>query len=227
VIYVAAMTNALRGRLATHCRLYAYPSAPEPPAAGGFVILDSGAYALSKQGRMIDKRHMAKLAEHYARHGASNARPVVGVAPDAFPFPRKSMANWQYWHKQGYPPVAPVIQFEKGRIDFLSIKPQVDFYRQWATPFVLVSNPSLRAAEAKARGMERTVAYVRKVLRVEWVHVLGAGWDKEDARLWATIAGVDSIDSVAYYTAAQAGIAWGKQGSSWQDTAVFNLEAVQ
>ena len=226
-VYVAAMPPQLRGRMGGRSRLYAFPTVPELPVADEFVILDSGAYGLSKQGRKIEKKHMEKLAAHYVEYGAGNDVPVVGIAPDAYPFPRLTMKNWAYWHEQGYPPVAPVIQFEHGRVDWLAIQKQAKFYAKWQTPFVCVSNPGLRGIVAKKRGMARAIAEVRRIMKPWWVHVLGAGWDVEDARMWASIEGVDSFDSVAYYTAAQDGEVWGERGEHWTDTAVFNLEAAQ
>lgn len=225
-IYVAAMHAQLREQLAAHCRLYAFPNEPSPPADGGFVILDSGAFGLAMKRQSIDAAHMAALAAHYQRFGAGNDRPVVGIAPDAYPFPQRTMKNWSYWHAQGYGPVAPVIQFEHGRIDLFSVMRQCAFYRQWETPFVCISNPGLRALDAQQKGMARIVATVRQQMKAQWIHILGAGWDRLDAAQWARV-GVDSIDSIAYYTAAQSGEAWGQRGEHWTETAVYNLKAAQ
>lgn len=226
-VYVAAMPPQLRGRMGGRPRLYAFPTVPELPEAGEFVILDSGAYGLSKRGKTMDKRHMASLAQHYAEHGAGNDAPLVAIAPDAYPFPHLTMKNWTYWHEKGYPPVAPVIQFEHGRVDWLAVQMQARFYTAWDTPFVCVSNPGLRGVVARSKGMGKAIAQVRRIMQARWIHVLGAGWDVEDARAWSSIEGVDSLDSVAYYTAAQSGEVWGEAGAHWADTAVFNLEAAQ
>ena len=34
---------------------------------------------------------------------------------------------------------------------------------------------------------------------IEWIHNLGAGWDKSDIIAWSHFKGLDSIDTIAYY----------------------------
>lgn len=223
-VYVAAMHKQLRGKLDSYSRLYAFPNEPEMPPPDGFIILDSGAFGLSQQGKKMDAHHMAKLNAHYLRHNAGNTHPIVGIAPDVYSYPRSTMKNWSYWHEQGYPSVAPVIQFENGRVDLYSVTKQCEFYQQWPTPFVCVSNPGMRALAAIGAALPQAIAIVRQNMKPDWVHVLGAGWDKNDIRHWGRMAVVDSIDSIAYYTAAQERTAWSELGPHWTKTAVNNLE---
>jgi hypothetical protein len=77
--------------------------------------------------------------------------------------------------------------------------------------------------------MERVIAVVRAGLTPYgrgWVHVLGAGWDAADVAQWRR-CGPDSIDSIAYYTAALQGVCWAAPPvtGDWRLLAVINAVA--
>lgn len=202
--FVACMKDSLRQDMEGKSRLYAYPMAVDKPTAGEFVILDSGAYGLSQRGMEIDAEHMFKLARYYKANGASNRFAVLGIAPDKFLDPEKTMDNYRFWHKYIQQPVVPVIQFKAmKKIDLHSGLRQVDFYLP-GNRIMAISNPGLKARQAKA--MHYLIEYMRKV-GVEWIHNLGAGWNTLDCRDWFEM-GFDSIDSIAYYTDADKGITW-------------------
>ncbi len=232
MIYVLPTPRELRGKFLGHHRLYAYPSEPELPTGDEFVILDSGAFWLSKAGGRsggMSQAYMHCLAEHYAKYQTSDAA-LVCVAPDVYGNPEQTMRQWAWWHSEGLPQVAPVIQFTQKHLDHNEVSiaiRQCAYYRAWSPEFVLVSNlcvPGIRAAQ----GMPLILSVVQKVLHPRWIHVFGAGWSPEDIRAWREI-GPDSIDSIAYYTAAQEGQSWDGDppDADWRVTARRNALAAQ
>lgn len=228
MIYVLPTPPELRGRLLDHSRLYAYPAIPEPPPTDGFIILDSGAYALSRSGRNMTKAWMRSLADHYQRYGGER---VHCIAPDVYLDPVRTIRNWQWWQDEIELPIVPVIQFKQTRrLDVYTVMQQARFYTRWRPSFVTISNPGLRAVECQDV-MPTICQLVRQITGCEWLHNLGAGWDVKDIQAWAAWAeitppGFDSIDSIAYYTAAQGGERWFGYDGSWQDTAVANARYV-
>lgn len=199
--YVLPVPHKLRGQLLQYNRLYAYPVKPELPPAE-FVILDSGAFGLSQQGKIMDDAYFASLNEHYKSFGASNNKPIIACAPDSFPNPTRSMKQWEQWHKLGYNPIAPVIQFPEKRLDLRSVIRQCEFYKSQEPPFVFISNFAT-ALEMKKYGIEQAIKLVRKILKPNHIHLLGAGWSRGDIITWSTITGWNSIDSIAYYTTSE------------------------
>lgn len=227
MIYVAPIPGPLRGRLLAHSRLYAYPAAPElPPPAGGFVILDSGAFGLSQRGGANSRSPMTKawmrgLAEHYRAHAGER---VICIAPDVYLDPAATMRNWRWWQDEIGLPVAPVIQFPRVKqLDVYSAVKQAKFYAPWRPPFVAISNPGLRAIECRDL-MPTLCRLVRQATGATWLHNLGAGWDAADIHAWRELACFDSIDSIAYYQDAQAGGRWAGRGDGWVEIAVLNAE---
>jgi len=206
-------------------RLYAFPCQPEPPAEGRFVILDSGAFGLAERGARIGIRHMQSLASHY--------RPYVKqpdyhcIAPDVFLNPSQTIRNWQWWQENVGLPIVPVIQFPKRkRIDIYSAMRQAQYYAAWRPRFVAISNPSLTATESG--GIVEACTIVREITGAAWLHNLGAGWSPEDVMDWRDLGCFDSIDSIAYYTDAQDGWLWRRDGGRerfdrpWRELAVEN-----
>lgn len=207
--YVLPIPKQLRGSLLEYNRLYAYPSIPESPAENGFVILDSGAFGLSMQGRSITKTYMAKLNEHYKQNISDNA---FAVAPDVFLNPAKTIRNWKYWHSQDYIDVCPIIQFsEKGMIDLANIRYQVDVYKEHHQKFWLVSNPSICGNYALSSRNLQTVFEMCRNAGAEWIHILGAGWSIKDIQVWSLVSGFDSMDSIAYYTSVKQNEYWSNE----------------
>jgi hypothetical protein len=203
---VAAITPNLRGEMIDFCRLYAYPANPEPPANGGFIILDSGAFGLSQSGQKIGIGWMKQLAEHYKKFNASSDFPVLGMAPDAYLDACTTMNNWMWWQKNINLPVVPVIQFKKKKmLDAYHAVIQAKFYAPSKPPVVAISNPSMRAIEAPV--MRQICCIIRQITGAKWLHNLGAGWSPLDVKKWFEL-GFDSIDSIAYYTDAQNGLRW-------------------
>jgi len=207
-----------------HSRLYAFPRKPEPPAADGLVLLDSGAYGLAQHGAAIGLRHMARLAEHYQPYAREDGYRCI--APDVYLNPGQTMDNWRWWREQYELPVAPVIQFPKARrLDLWTTRKQAQFYARWEPTFVAVSNPGLRALEAREAPV--VCRMVREITGATWLHNLGAGWDPDDLARWRDLDCFDSVDSVAYYTDAREGWQWTHGGrlfsdAPWREIAAAN-----
>ncbi len=226
MIYVLCIPKELRGKCVGFSKLYAFPRDPEPPE-GELRILDSGAFGLSKAGRQtrMSADYMRRLAEYYRCFG--NVAGTVCVAPDVFGDPDQTLRQWRWWRTEGFPSVAPVIQFPRKRLDLNSVVAQCRAYVPWNPEFVCISNPGLWAVQAEAQ-LRVVLSITRELLRPAWVHVLGAGWDIEDILAWSRL-GFESIDSIAYYTAAQAGESWdgAAPDTDWRVTAQRNAEAAR
>jgi hypothetical protein len=230
MIYVCPVPQPLRGQLLHYSRLYAYPVEPEPPDGSGFVILDSGAFGLAMARRKMDDEYIAALAAHYARYAGER---VLCVAPDEYLNPRRTMANYAAWRSA---PVVPVIQSSRRRtVDAYDVRRQVQFYSEYLSnipryrdrPVIAFSNPALYAAEKPLPVWRTLCAVIRAHIPDAWIHVLGAGWSPDDIRVWRE-TGVNSIDSIAYYTSAQSGEAWsGQAADDWRFVAVQNAHMAQ
>jgi len=156
------------------------------------------------------------------------------IAPDVFLDPVQTMLNWEWWQATlDMPvPIVPVVQFPKRkRIDVYSAMRQAQFYAPFKPEMVAISNPSLTAAESI--GIETVCAMVREVTGARWLHNLGAGWSPKDVADWRGLGCFDSIDSGAYYTDAQGGWRWRRDGKreraggdvGWRELAVENARA--
>lgn len=228
MLYVFPVPRELRGALLNYSRLYAYPVEPEPPPDDGFVILDSGAFGLATAGARMDDRYIARLAEHYARYAEDR---VLCVAPDEYPNPARTMKNFVGWRGV---PVVPVCQSSRKRaVDAYAMLRQARLYGQHLDkiaryqdrPVVAVSNPALDARDIDARVWQIICATIRAHVPGAWIHLLGAGWEPNDIRAWASMDCFDSMDSIAYYTDAMALRAWCRSvepATSWQEIALLN-----
>lgn len=204
--YVLPIPERLRGYLLEYSRLYAYPTLPEPPSTDGFVLLDSGAFGLSKRGGQMDDAYMEGLANHYQ---CCCAERIYGIAPDVFLNPRQTLRNWEIWQKKNYPPVIPVFQSSRARwYDWVWFKRQAETYADANPSMIAFSNPSMR--QIPIAGTIALIVMIREITGAQWVHNLGAGWNKDDIQQWQRLGCFDSIDSIAYYTTRDSwrGIIW-------------------
>ena len=48
--------------------------------------------------------------------------------------------------------------------------------------------------------LNQVFKYMKEELRVDWIHILGAGWSLQDIKDWQDVGYYDSMDSIAYYT---------------------------
>lgn len=161
------------------------------------IILDSGAFALSTVKRKIDKTYLTALEQYYFYN--SDERCIC-VAPDEFLNPVQSMYNFQKWQSFSEIKVAGVLQAEKkGVINIYNLMKQAEFYRKY-TDTIFFSNPALTGETAKNMKIQKLFKFMKKDLKVKWIHNLGAGWSLKDIKDWKKIGYFDSMDSIAYYT---------------------------
>jgi len=203
-LFVCPTPTRLRGKLLDLPRLYAYPVEPElPPPGDGFIILDSGAYAAG--GRALTESHAERLHEHYSYYAEER---VICIMPDTLFDYEQTLHMWNWWRVTYELEVAPVVQCERrGDPGIYSTMRSMDVYardlerwpRLFGRPFIAWSNPFMRGIEAKERGVGRSIAVIRQHVPNAWIHVLGAGWDEQDLRVWLGELDVDSVDTIAYY----------------------------
>lgn len=176
-------------------RLCAFPSIPNFKNYN-FVIIDSGAYALSIQKKKMNKSYMERLNQHYEKYYQAN---FFCIAPDEFLNPTQSMWNFKIWQQNNFfKNITAVLQAEKKRqLNIDNLFRQVDYYRKY-TDSIFFSNNGLTGEMARKFHIERLFKYM-KSLKIKHIHCLGAGWNIEDIKQWSA-TGVDSIDSIAYYT---------------------------
>ena len=182
-------------------RLWAYPATPVQQKCR-ITILDSGAYGLFQSGRKMSRKYFRELSEHYRTYNSKN---TLCVAPDAVCDPMQTMYNFDRWHRASlFPHVCPVIQPDSKRsLNFDLYQYQVDYYvKAYHSKIIFLSN-WLPAEIAIGLGIQRIVDYIL-ARGVEYIHVLGAGWNLRDVLQWHTVRGINSCDSIAYYTAGAA-----------------------
>lgn len=203
--YILPTPSWLRGEFTSLNRLYAYPTEPEI-SKKGLIILDSGAFGLSKAGRKMDVFYMKDLHDYYSTY--NHLQNVVCIAPDEFLNPYQTMQNWKYWNSKGYCKVSPVIQCkEEKKISPFEVLKQVQFYKGFNIDFIAFSNPSLRSKEVKSNDLKFAIQTLRDAFPQAWMHNLGAGWNANDIKGWFQYD-FDSIDSIAYYTDAEQSKKW-------------------
>lgn len=186
-------------------RLYAFPTVPDL-AGDNMVILDSGAFALSKSGKKMNADYMQRLADHY-RHYQTRDN-VFCIAPDVFKNSFLSVRQYQNFIADfADVPVCPVVQFKSSTIDLFSTKKQIDSYAQMRqSRFVAISNNAFCPLK-QHKELSYITDYIRRRFGSVWVHVLGAGYSHNNVKDWLK-TGVNSIDSISYYTDAQHNMRW-------------------
>lgn len=201
--YILPIPDYLRGHLLRYNRLYAYPHLAEPPPPDGLLVLDSGAFALSKSKKKVrmDLGYMQALDAFYEYHLSKYPnRQIVCIAPDVRQRPDRTMKNWTLWHTYCQSPVAPVLQARHPGIwDWEHLKKQMRFYQPFTPESVCLSN-SCYAASVNVDQLKAFASVIRNELGTIHLHKFGAGWDAADIRGWAAMQIFDSIDSIAYHT---------------------------
>ena len=185
-------------------RLYAFPTPPILDSKHK-IILDSGAFGLSKSGGKMDAVYMLKLAEHYKKYG--NQSNVFCIAPDVFKSPAQSIKQYKEFMNKYNIKIAPVLQFKYQNIDLFDIKKQINEYSRLSNSrMVCISNNKFNPIKQGAE-LKYIVEKIRLKFDDVWIHVLGAGYSHNNVKDWMKL-GVNSMDSISYYTDAQAGLAW-------------------
>lgn len=179
-------------------RLFAYPKQPHFENEGDKVILDSGAFGLSLSGHKMSDNHMKKLSEHYNEFGNDK---TLCIAPDEFLNPYQSMKNFKYWIEKGYyKEVTAVLQCSgRGFVNMKEIQEQLKFYSKYKVKTYCLSNNALTGEMATSFNLDKLFKFMFEKMNVEWIHVLGAGWNKKDIVDWQRLK-PSSIDSIAYYS---------------------------
>jgi len=186
-------------------RLYAFPNTPDLDDQHK-IILDSGAFGLSKSGKKMDAQYLHSLAEHYRKYGKQ--KNVYCIAPDVFKNAQQSIRQYKDFIAR-YPgiKVVPVLQFSSSTIDLFNSKKQIEQYSKLSkSGMICISNNKFNPVK-----QHDELAYIVKKIRLKfkqvWIHVLGAGYSHNNVKDWLSL-GVDSMDSISYYTDAQAQLAW-------------------
>lgn len=179
-------------------RLFAYPKEPHFENNGKKVILDSGAFGLSLSGGKINLEYMKKLNYHYLKYANDK---TLCIAPDEFLNPLQSMQNYKKWIDNGfYKDITSVLQCsKKGYIDIKEILEQLKFYSKYKVKTYCFSNNGLTGENAISSDLNKIFIFMKEKMNVEWIHILGAGWNLEDIKNWMSIGNFDSMDSIAYY----------------------------
>ena len=225
-MFILSSNKKLEPELSGFDRLYAYPNIPNITPEH-MIILDSGAFALSCKKQKMDDEYIQQLAKHYEQY--VQYKNVYFIAPDVFKFPELSMKQFLYFRSICNVDVAPVIQFKSPTADIFSAKKQIKFYKEHAPDLrlICISNHAFNIERQSG-----AISEIVKMIQDSWagikIHVLGAGFNSRDVATWMK-TGVTSMDSVSYYSDAQAKQKWvfGKssvQSSSdmFKATALFN-----
>lgn len=180
-------------------RLFAFPTIPTFEN-NALVILDSGAFGLSMQKRKMNKAYFIELSNYYAKYKKQYNR-LLCIAPDVFKNPDASMRNIKIWRAlKLFKDITPVLQNSKPLIiDKDELMFQVDFYSKLGYKTLAYSIFNANGLLHKQQHIEEIFLYARQK-GVEHIHCLGCGWSLEDIKVWQTIDGFDTFDSIAYYT---------------------------
>lgn len=145
----------------------------------------------------MNEQYMCDLSRHYHKYADNR---TICVAPDVVQDPLETMKNYKKWINSGkYPDIAPVMQLlEKSRIEKTALKYQIDYYTAFFGVRTILFALCQRSDIAIYSGIGEITEYARSK-GVEYIHMLGAGWDMDDVRCWAQSGLVDSIDCTSYY----------------------------
>jgi len=204
-MFILSANKQLEPELLAFNRLYAYPSIPILDNEK-IIILDSGAFALSLSKKKMDAAYIAKLAEHYKKYGGQKS--IFCIAPDVFKSPSLSIKQFKEFINN-YPDVTitPVLQFQSSSIDLFNTKKQIDEYSRISkSKMICISNNKFNPVK-QFKELNFMVENIRQKLGNIHIHVLGAGYSHNNVKDWLK-TGVNSVDSISYYTDAQNKLAW-------------------
>lgn len=195
-MFILSSNHKLEPELSGFDRLYAYPNLPII-TDDHMIILDSGAFALSKKKQKMDQAYFEKLAEHYSWYVKHDN--VYFVAPDVFKSAELSMRQFVEFKAICDIDVAPVIQFSEPSVDLFSAKKQIKFYKAHCQPrMVCISNHKFDISK-EADNIAAVVNMIKEAFGDIKIHVLGAGFNSYDVAMWQS-TGITSMDSISYYT---------------------------
>lgn len=195
-MFILSSNNRLEPQLSEFDRLYAYPNVPNI-TKNHMIILDSGAFSLSKKKQQMDDEYIRNLATHYEVY--RDFENLYFIAPDVFKFPELSMRQYAYFKTFCDVDVAPVLQFKSPSADLFSAKKQIDFYKKTGKPrLICISNHKFNI-DSQATNICHIVNMIHQAFGDIKIHVLGAGFNSLDVAKWMN-TGVTSMDSVSYYS---------------------------
>lgn len=201
-MFIACYEERIKKEIVLFDRLYAYPRVPDISGTK-VVILDSGAFALSKRNGKMDDKYLKDLAVHYKKY--STRDNVLCISADVFKSPSLSMSQFLKFNIL-FDNAVPVLQFATSNIDLFDVKKQIRFYAKNSNQkTICISNNKFDPIKQK-----KELSFIVETIinhGFDWIHVLGAGYSHNDVKDWHEI-GVNSIDSISYYTDAQSGVEW-------------------
>lgn len=200
--FVLPIPSFLRGHLLPYNRLYAYPVAPEAVGDAEFIILDSGGYSLWKQGRTMSRDYIDQLAQHYYKYGKEDQ--VFCAAPDKSQDAKRTIQNTQYFLKTHTAPICPIFHFPDCKFDLSLLRYQIAAYKEMfgECPFVFWGGTMDKAARMLNPALKYKLALLREELNVQWIHFLGAGWNRREVDALSKFDTKISFDTLAYYNCA-------------------------
>jgi len=228
-MFIASTQMSLSSDLLHYNRLYAYPNIPEISDTP-IIILDSGAFALSMRKGYMDAEYIEKLAAHY--QGYDHLDNIYCVAPDVFKNPYISMKQYKDFVEKYTINAVPVLQFSSPQPDLFKVKKQIDFYHRLNEDIKMMCLSNHKFNPVKQyKELQFIVNIIRETFNENiLIHVLGAGYNHLDVLDWLKI-GVDSLDSISYYTDAQQHQKWVKGSYKvehsdlpFKDLALLNLK---
>jgi hypothetical protein len=203
-MFILSANKLLNPELRDFNRLYAYPTIPDLDDEKT-ILLDSGAYMLSMQRRVMTLGYIDKLAAHYQHYAISDN--IHCIAPDCFKNPVVSIRQYRHFVDNYSVPIAPVLQFVSSEIDLFNTKKQIDTYARLSkSRMICLSNNKFNPVK-QSRELLHIVDNIRRKFSNTHIHVLGAGYNHNNVKDWMKL-GIDSMDSVSYYTDAQHRLAW-------------------
>ena len=154
----------------------------------------------------MNAEYISAMFDFYNNYG--QREDVFCIAPDVVGNAKKSMEQYEkYATEQKKIAIVPVLQLPKKRIDLTSLVRQCEFYKKFSPKMVAFANNFGRASESILNDLKASSKIIRHYFKDTWVHVLGAGYDCQDALNWISV-GFDSCDSLSYYTCAQKRELW-------------------
>lgn len=210
--FVCPIPKWLRGKLLDYNRLYAYPTIPEPLHNAEFIILDSGAYALSKFKGKMTNNYINNLAIHYAKYKTNNN--IICVAPDRGGDYKTTIKQFEYYLTNYEYNISPVLQFSGHDFNWYELKFQIEYYKQNLknVEFIFFAKRGAYSYELKDVEITKKIEYVLKELECKWIHFFAAGWGINEVKQFANFHKYISIDTINYY---QAAVDYTKNLSEW------------
>jgi len=222
--YVLPIPKWLRGDLLNFNRLYAFPTIPESLGDSQFIILDSGAYTLSKRRKTMDIKYIDKLYEHYKKYKTS--KNIICVAPDVAGDFKKTMKNYEYFRTKYDLNVMPVLQFPDHEFNWSLLKYQIEFYKDFIADIQMMffAKRGAYSSELYAYEVDKKIRYIQNEIGIDWIHLFAAGWNRVECRMIGKLNNKITMDSIAYYLTTNNYLDWGHDKGDRQKNSIENAK---